>query len=1670
MSSLALAFAKNTAPATISWSGVIEVGLRDTANRTEQRTLALTVLTGGARTDSTQQRLWFLTELAQAVRSWNGSTKLLASCKATGSVVSTLLQIGSDALKELQSASPAAAAAGGGAGGEKSSPAPAAPNASPKLRWSVQSVLLAVLDCLHLKFQPSDLSAADLSSLVRLIEQAMDLYPYVCDDDAEGAAASMAAAGGSAIAMKLGHTARRFHRLLVLNVSQRPASSSSSGDEKSGSGGAASADQTLLEAVLARVLRLMQPITTNPTTPLDARTERDVFELLSAAAGVVATSQRALRLVTGTAVFAQIIALAMRSPAAISTRCIRRVCTLTELALPVVNVSTFNAAFADSKAADGAASGVDAHPFISKLLSVIGMYQIGGSCHKFCPMPNVSFARCDTIASAVVQLVRVMRRSTTGGWSDAVGAAISAQLAAFDPALIDLVLSTRTNSSAAPTEEKVAAAQSAGRKQMYGAWGALAVAGGYTDTQLRVGGRVHVITPDQPSASSTSSSGTATITGFQHTKALIVPDAATNDRLVGVASIIERTVIEPVSAVGGQGLSTAVDWKRVTAAFKHLHRLISETKDQRSDADLFRTVLVSSIVRVLLVSLSAPPQSAAVLETLQIVLSTPASSGDHKTAESIIDELISTAQLPIPLRGCGHRTDLEQKLSHLNQLLHDAVPIQSTPTANELGSTNPHVDSYLKAQAVFPYNAQAFQTWLKQEEDRIRSAVVAESEGGGGGGSETSSDHDEKAMMALGFPRALAKRALLLYNDNTELAANWLLSKGGGGEQQVKAMMEEWGPEGVDYLQERADFNAAESARRSVSNFDPYLRSTLLRTPQLLSRGERVRRLSGVSTQSVIGVSASTLASPAVSGAGDDDTSTTLLAGMHPMSGPFAPIDGAGADAKKPLNKICQLKREEVRLGQKLRVSTSYAMVMERRLANRIREVWRWFFLTEDNHWAPLSSSDTSTLQSAYDRGWTSAWIGQRDNNPSLVRLDKMCMFNEITGHGRPIRRRLVSSDVIFDPVNSPPSLARQNSDGSTPPFLSRESSSATPQTSLIPPPNLPADDRDLAEPPNPADTLPDALRATLPKLEAMGFTTTWCARALLALRSANTEQCVTWIFNHTADLEAADRKEAEERKARAKKREERKQAREQYAKYRSDIEARDAAVKAKAAAVASGSTGGSGGGVVDTKSDAKSASPVASTTSIAGVTDTLIQPLKFVDASGAAVSGVEAIRWSGQIGTVIKLDTDTKARPNAIATNALLEFYDSESGQRSTVWCPIDGLEWPERWAVVHQFPELVLGAPLHAGGVQNRRTSGITGLTADVSTGVLRVLSRHAVLQLLHSALSILVSGGAKSPPFAQLPKSFEPSTLLSVIRLLVPSTDVSGSSASLRTLAGFNSPASSSSSSSAGSGGAMDSPLSPTKRDEKSSAAGSGGMTDVKSGGSRFKEYSDLSYHSRGVIWDVLRMLIVAVPTPSATAASAAVASLFGADFASKLLPLLVADVTKHLRVSSFRVKEIESQHPYTSGIKVFGLIRFENATDIMLQFDRRCHINLAHASYVCYNDSKAEREISSHSGSDEFADTVISCSASALVNSGSAGADSKSSGGQLPSSEGRFWYSVVSGGLRQNPYEFGLLVRIIPLRESFPDEQRVINESTLGWNLVSVVADHFDKFLSDTALCT
>ncbi len=309
----------------------------------------------------------------------------------------------------------------------------------------------------------------------------------------------------------------------------------------------------------------------------------------------------------------------------------------------------------------------------------------------------------------------------------------------------------------------------------------------------------------------------------------------------------------------------------------------------------------------------------------------------------------------------------------------------------------------------------------------------------------------------------------------------------------------------------------------------------------------------------------------------------------------------------------------------------------------------------------------------------------------------------------------------------------------------------------------------------------------------------------------------------------------------------------------------------------------------------------------------------------------------------------------------ALLQFEEVESGQKNSVWVPFEALEWPDRWCIT-QFPQdLVLNA-----GARKPSAGGVANLTVDVSVALSRVLARHVLVQVLYGALSAVLthsatsSGGASSKPLFAVCKALDPTTLLNIVHLLLPSIELGASSAggalspTLRTLCGMPltppEPTAPPGLSREASG--LTSPKSPSK-DEKAP-----GLDRKQSSVPVKKAYGELSHHARGVVWDTLRLLIV--HSNSSTPGGAAVATLMGADFTAKLLPLLVNDMVRHLKDASFRVKEIESQHPYTSGIKVFGLIRLENVSDVLLQFDRRCNFNLAHATYVCYSDHKAGKQ--------------------------------------------------------------------------------------------------------------
>ncbi len=71
---------------------------------------------------------------------------------------------------------------------------------------------------------------------------------------------------------------------------------------------------------------------------------------------------------------------------------------------------------------------------------------------------------------------------------------------------------------------------------------------------------------------------------------------------------------------------------------------------------------------------------------------------------------------------------------------------------------------------------------------------------------------------------------------------------------------------------------------------------------------------------------------------------------------------------------------------------------------------YKWYFLTDDNNWAPLSSEDNQIVENSYLNGSSTSLIGLKEGAPSLIRFDQMRIYNEITGHGRTVRRKRIEN------------------------------------------------------------------------------------------------------------------------------------------------------------------------------------------------------------------------------------------------------------------------------------------------------------------------------------------------------------------------------------------------------------------------------------------------------------------------------------------------------------------------------------------------------------------------------------------------------------------------------------------------------------------------------------
>lgn len=1103
-------------------------------------------------------------------------------------------------------------------------------------------------------------------------------------------------------------------------------------------------------------------------------------------------------------------------------------------------------------------------------------------------------------------------------------------------------------------------------------------------------------------------------------------------------------------------------------------------------------------------SVPSPPPINSIDVLVQCILKETGESIEHQAgggssssrpapALPFMSHLLSLSQQVIPLSSSlGKLDDLCSKMQELHALMHERADERaggslSMPSALSRGV---HADLLSRGMQLFSNDAVAAANWAKRKQQEHR-AMHEESKQAT---SRLNSTHLQP-LLDLGFDDALCKRALLLHNGDATQSLHWLKEHGANEVASLRrgVIQEPWGLEGVDFYQESGHWAprvlvAADAAEEPTADRSSSSASSSNRKSG--GREEMKELLSSKldsSQSSLLRSSRSSHGLPHAAPPMDPYRRLALYTAPqmavqafrnelvhHQLTG--RPLTNATASpVKRPFSRGTDavpcagwsLEASDVRagVGQRLRISRSW--VAQQQSVGRRSDgaavsppAFRWYFLTEDNHWAPLDAKDMLKLDACYASGTSFCWIGVEEKAPSLIRLDKMCMYSEITGHGRPLRRKIIEANPMAPP------LVEEHKQAAA------ASSTATAPQSLLLFDSLSADRQSLAE-----------------GLSMMGFSREWCALALTHTQF-HAERAADWLLTEAniAKCEAHERTIAVQQA--------------EMDKRAIDAAASEAAVAAAAAADD------------DMKDDHPPLTPEESD-QVSKKKQKLNHLLGPGLAAGWSLAGPSAAllaseevdldtvyEFSGQLGTVLALSRNFTSSTSAAAlqqsngacaAKVLMEWSNEELNCLTRGWVPIACLEWDlEQFARVHAdytrmhetaFRGAISTHPpvgsrklthtmqqqistaeqtaAESGSKDDSSSSSVAtvapsntlfNLAVDVSTSAFIVYSRRIVLLLLYllslppkpstvptsPADSAVTSATLGWPLYSlQAVGSVHGSPLELIANL------TAGAFVKILKLASVDTQASFSACS--GNGGmegmaavALTLPIEVSRSAMALTCenAGHSEQTIAQDGAEMMPSTPGLVPRNRLDVDYSQPLSAATAGSPSSSAVLPPHPSsidlwlvlstvlhnagpLFSSPSREQLFALLLDDVKRTLHSGSYFVRDIDTEHPYQSAVtEIAQEIHIENAAALLVTFDRRCNINQSHACLAFYSDRACTDELAVFSGSaDEFSHIVV------------------------PGS--RFYYSFRSGSVRSKPYEFGHRFRVRPLGFSLTSEADAFN---------------------------
>lgn len=643
---------------------------------------------------------------------------------------------------------------------------------------------------------------------------------------------------------------------------------------------------------------------------------------------------------------------------------------------------------------------------IPHLLNSIGYHTCGNFLEFDSPLRSLSTARCLHISSELISLVRHLHQSKL--WSLSVDSSLAAALRQLHYAPLD------------PTDKCAA-------ERVYAAFGAIMVYGGFAEP-IRIGARVRIhritrraekLSQRESTIGSENGESTAigTVVGFEADQPIVTVDGEKSSRLTlmplaSIDAIPRFECTQPLHLLGAAGLANlrfvtrfinstfqarpaqgiASDPKEINEAFSLFP--IAPSVDTPHSVNYVYSLIQVAAMRALTHSLSialtqpelitesvrqrqwnkADCDTPIAINSVESVMQAMMEMSAGGAALPLLSNLLALGQQVIPLTsGMGVISTLHSHLSSLHSHLSDVVTSPLSLSCHLSGGVSGvHPDLLGEATRLFPNDQSTAIQWCRAKQAEHRQAGEAYR-----AALEKPAADRTRPLVNLGFDAALCERALLLHNGDSNQSLQWLMSHGSKETDSIRRgeLSEVWGLEGVDFYQEQGHWippiNIAAEEKEKETNMqtqagqtqqddrkspkttvpgaaagtslphpppvmDPYRRLALYTSPQMSAQAMRSEK-----------------AYEQIAGRCSDEAALS-----NSVDFPSIPSFG------------WRLHPSDIRpcIGQRLRLCARWlTRQVQLPRPDRIKSEYRWYFLTEDNHWAPIERKDMDKIEECYE-------------------------------------------------------------------------------------------------------------------------------------------------------------------------------------------------------------------------------------------------------------------------------------------------------------------------------------------------------------------------------------------------------------------------------------------------------------------------------------------------------------------------------------------------------------------------------------------------------------------------------------------------------------------------------------------------------------------------------